>query len=80
MSTCSRPPARRAGHLSGDDYAQSVQLSMEYAPEPPFNSGRPELAPASVLADTQKRYARVHDVRDAAAERAAARLLLRVAT
>jgi cyclohexyl-isocyanide hydratase len=24
--------------IAGNDYAQSVQLSMEYAPEPPFNS------------------------------------------
>jgi cyclohexyl-isocyanide hydratase len=60
--------------IAGNDYAQSVQLSMEYAPEPPFNSGRPEFAPASILADTQKRYERVRRVRDAAIERAAARL------
>lgn len=61
--------------IAGDDYAQSVQLSMEYAPEPPFNSGRRELAPASVLADTQTRYERVRRIRDAAVERAAARLV-----
>ena len=60
--------------IAGDDYAQSVQLSMEYAPEPPFNSGRAELAPASILADTQKRYERVRRLRDAAVQRAAARL------
>lgn len=63
-----------ATEIAGDDYAQSVQLSMEYAPEPPFTSGRPELAPASVLADTLKRYERVRRVRNAAVERAAARL------
>ena len=33
--------------------------SMEYAPKPPFDSRRPELAPASVLADTEKLYKRV---------------------
>jgi len=60
--------------IAGDDYAQSVQLSMEYAPAPPFNSGRPELAPAHILADTQQRYERVRRTRDAAVERAAARL------
>src|SRR5207249_4237048 len=41
-----------------DDHAQSVQLSMEYAPAPPFNSGRPELAPPHVLAYTRQRYER----------------------
>ena len=60
--------------IAGDDYAQSVQLSIEYAPAPPFNSGRPELAPAHVLAETQQRYERVRPARDAAIERAAARL------
>jgi cyclohexyl-isocyanide hydratase len=60
--------------IAGGDYAQSVQLSIEYAPDPPFSSGRPELAPAHILADTQQRYERVRSVREAAVERAAARL------
>jgi cyclohexyl-isocyanide hydratase len=60
--------------IACNDYARAVQLSMEYAPEPPFNSGRPEFAPASILADTQKRYERARCARDAAVERAAARL------
>ena len=60
--------------IAGDDYAQSVQLSIEYAPAPPFNSGSPDLAPAHILADTQQRYERVRRARDAAVERAAARL------
>src|SRR5262249_60228969 len=60
--------------IAGDDYAQSVQLGIEYAPAPPFNSGRPELAPAHVLAATERRYEGVRQARDAAIERAAARL------
>jgi len=60
--------------IAGDEYAQSVQLTIEYAPAPPFNSGRPDLAPAHILADTQQRYERVLRARDAAVERAAARL------
>lgn len=60
--------------VAGSDYAQVVQLSMEYAPRPPFNAGRPELAPADVLAKTQERYERVRQVREAAVARAAARL------
>jgi hypothetical protein len=44
----------------------STQISL--------NAGRPELAPAHILAETQPRYERVRRVRDAAVERAAARL------
>jgi transcriptional regulator GlxA family with amidase domain len=60
--------------IAGDEFAQSVQLGIEYAPAPPFNSGRPELAPPQVLASTQQRYERVRSARDAAVQRAAARL------
>lgn len=60
--------------IAGDEFAQSVQLGIEYAPAPPFNSGRPELAPPHVLASTQPRYERVRGAREAAVERAAARL------
>jgi hypothetical protein len=59
-------------------YPHVTQLDFtgphEYAPAPPFQSGRPELAPPSVLATAQERYARVRGDRDAAVERAAARL------
>jgi cyclohexyl-isocyanide hydratase len=60
--------------IAGNEYAQSVQLSIEYAPAPPFNSGRPELAPSHILASTQQRYERVRSAREAAIQRAAARL------
>jgi cyclohexyl-isocyanide hydratase len=60
--------------VAGDEFAQSVQLGIEYAPAPPFNSGRPELAPPHILASTQQRYERVRSARDAAVHRAAARL------
>jgi cyclohexyl-isocyanide hydratase len=60
--------------IAGDELAQSIQLGIEYAPAPPFNSGRPELAPAHILANTQQRYERVRSARDAAVKRAAARL------
>ena len=35
--------------IAGRDYAEGVQLAIEYAPAPPFESGRPELARESVL-------------------------------
>lgn len=60
--------------IAGAEYAQAVQLSIEYAPAPPFDSGRPELAPPQVLADTRQRYERVRPARDAAVQRSAARL------
>ena len=60
--------------VAGDEFAQSVQLGIEYAPAPPFNSGSPELAPPHILASTQQRYDRVRSARDAAVQRAAARL------
>jgi transcriptional regulator GlxA family with amidase domain len=60
--------------IAGADYAQSVQLGIEYAPAPPFNSGRPELAPSHIVASTQQRYEKVRPARNAAVERAAARL------
>lgn len=39
--------------LAGRDYAEGVQLGLEYAPAPPFNSGRPELARPEVLAQVK---------------------------
>lgn len=60
--------------VAGDDFAQSVQLGIEYAPAPPFNSGTPELAPAYVLASVQQRYERVRAARDIAVRRAASRI------
>ena len=63
-----------AAEIAGDDYAQAIQLRMEYAPAPPFNSGRPDLAPAHILAGAQQRYEGMRRPRDAAVERAAARL------
>ena len=36
--------------LFGRAAAEAVQLNLEYAPEPPFTSGRPETAPVEVVA------------------------------
>jgi cyclohexyl-isocyanide hydratase len=57
----------------GDATAQGVQLAMEYAPEPPFNSGRPETAPPEVLARMRERLQGMAAERLAAAQMAAAR-------
>lgn len=39
-----------AAELTDPQTAQLIQLSLEYAPAPPFDSGRPETAPPAVLA------------------------------
>jgi cyclohexyl-isocyanide hydratase len=39
-----------ANELAGPVAAQAIQLGLEYAPAPPFDAGRPESAPAEVLA------------------------------
>ena len=38
-----------ASILRGEQTAEVIQLSLEYAPEPPFDSGSPETAPSEVL-------------------------------
>lgn len=43
--------------LFDDELAQVVQLALEYAPAPPFNSGHPSTAPANVLQRAQERGA-----------------------
>jgi putative intracellular protease/amidase len=60
--------------LAGADYAQSIQLALEYAPAPPFNAGRPELAPPEILEAVKARMAAIADSRFEAATQAAARL------
>jgi transcriptional regulator GlxA family with amidase domain len=60
--------------LAGEGVAKAVQLGLEYAPAPPFESGRPELAEPDVLAACHARLAPFADQRWAQAEQAAARL------
>jgi putative intracellular protease/amidase len=39
-----------AAKVAGDDVAQAIQLGIEYDPQPPFDSGSPEKAPAAIVA------------------------------
>jgi hypothetical protein len=57
--------------IAGVDYAQVVQLALEYAPEPPFDCGRPERARPQIVAAAQKRLDGVRAERDAAVRHAA---------
>jgi cyclohexyl-isocyanide hydratase len=60
--------------VAGADYAQTVQLAIEYAPAPPFGCGRPELAKASVVAAARAKLDSMRGACDAAVGRAASRL------
>jgi transcriptional regulator GlxA family with amidase domain len=63
-----------AAELVGPELAQVIQLQMEYAPAPPFNAGRPETAPPTVLARVRELNAPLAVRRRASVEAAAARL------
>jgi hypothetical protein len=57
--------------IAGADFAQTVQLALEYAPEPPFDCGRPERARPEIVAAAQKRLEGIRWERDDAVKRAA---------
>lgn len=44
-----------AAEIAGRDFAEALQLALEYAPEPPFNVGRPELARPEILRAVRQR-------------------------
>ncbi|QES47309.1 glutamine amidotransferase [Streptomyces venezuelae] len=39
------------GRIAGDRFAQSVQLLTEYDPQPPYDAGSPDKAPADLVAE-----------------------------
>jgi cyclohexyl-isocyanide hydratase len=65
---------RLAAELRGDDVAQSIQLHIAYAPEPPFNAGTPESAPPAILQQAQRSLKGITAQREETARRVAARL------
>jgi cyclohexyl-isocyanide hydratase len=60
--------------IAGRDYAEAVQLGIEYAPQPPFAAGHPEQARAPVLAAARGRLDALWPDRLATALRAGAAL------
>jgi len=60
--------------LAGRDFAESMQLGLEYAPAPPFERGRPELARPEILEQMQKRMDAARAARSGAAADAASRM------
>ncbi|MDB6063892.1 MAG: ThiJ/PfpI domain protein [Pedosphaera sp.] len=65
---------RMTALLRGDRVAQEIQLYMQYAPEPPFNSGDPRTAPAEVLQESRVSMRELIATRIDIVKRAAARL------
>ncbi len=65
---------RLAAELRGEAAAQSIQLHMVYAPEPPFNAGTPETAPAAILEAARQSVRDITTRREETAKRIAARL------
>ncbi|WP_406440947.1 DJ-1/PfpI family protein [Streptomyces sp. NBC_01613] len=43
------------GRIAGDEHAQAVQLLTEYDPQPPYDAGSPEKAPARLVAEFRSR-------------------------
>ena len=39
-----------AGYWAGESMGRVIELIMEYAPQPPYGTGRPDLADAQTLA------------------------------
>ena len=61
-----------ASLLRGDAFAQQIQLSIQYAPNPVFHSGTPDTAPAEVLQAFNQSYSAIAVSREAEARRFAA--------
>jgi cyclohexyl-isocyanide hydratase len=65
---------RLAAELRGDEAAKAIQLHMVYAPEPPFDSGTPETAPAAILEQARQSVRAITVKREETARRVAAKL------
>ena len=44
-----------AGRIAGDEIAQAIQLGIEYDPQPPYDAGSPDRAPAQIVASLRAR-------------------------
>jgi len=60
--------------LRGEQAAQDIQLYIQYAPEPPFNSGDPRTAPAEIVESRRKSLQPLLDQRMAIVQRVTKRL------
>jgi len=44
-----------AGRIAGDQVAQAIQLGIEYDPQPPYDAGSPDRAPAEIVSAMRAR-------------------------
>jgi cyclohexyl-isocyanide hydratase len=63
-----------ASRLRGEDIAREIQLAMEYAPEPPFESGSPKAARPETLEAARRSASQITTARLNTARRIAAKL------
>jgi cyclohexyl-isocyanide hydratase len=61
--------------IAGEDFAQTVQLGLEYAPAPPFDSGHPSTASADIRQRFDAVRAKMMEQRTEEARKAAAMML-----
>ena len=54
--------------IAGPDVAKMIQLAIEYAPAPPFNSGRPETAEEKTVTAVKSLFAKFAEERRHAIE------------
>ncbi len=67
--------ALRVASLMRDEHiAQQIQLTLEYAPDPPFHSGTPQTATPEVLEAARASFGQMAETRLATARRVACRL------
>ena len=45
--------------VAGEEYAQMVQLALQYDPEPPFRGGTPDSAPEHIVKLARERAAEI---------------------
>lgn len=62
-----------AAEIAGREEAEAIQLQLEYAPEPPFDAGRPDRCPPAVLARVRERGAGLRKEREALVQRVRSR-------
>lgn len=65
---------RLIAELHGDAVAQTIQLSTEYDPDPPFDAGHPDRAPTAIATALKEKMAPRQEERWAQVERAAVAL------
>ncbi|MEB3369616.1 DJ-1/PfpI family protein [Saccharopolyspora mangrovi] len=44
-----------AGRIAGDGVAETIQLGIEYDPQPPYDAGTPDKAPADIVSNLRAR-------------------------